>query len=90
MEWRQLNYGQGEGQVLIDGCEWGFYWFGVDAEFVIMLHDGEISLTKAVEFVQSVAQLVVSPGVAIEIKLKERKPRSVVEPPPPKKWWQFW
>lgn len=22
----QLNYGQGEGQVLIDGAEWGFYY----------------------------------------------------------------
>jgi hypothetical protein len=23
--WRQLNYGQGEGQAGIDGREWGFY-----------------------------------------------------------------
>jgi hypothetical protein len=22
--WQQLNYGQGEGQVMVENCEWGF------------------------------------------------------------------
>jgi hypothetical protein len=52
--WRQLNYGQGEGQVEVDGCEWGFYYAGPGI-LMIVLHRGEVEMSKAVEFVSGVA-----------------------------------
>lgn len=38
---RQLNYGQGEGQVEIDGLEWGFYW-NDPSDLSVILHDGAL------------------------------------------------
>jgi hypothetical protein len=48
-----LNYGQGEGQVEIEGCEWGFY-FDSNQSIGVYLHSGEIELSKVVEFVEKV------------------------------------
>lgn len=54
--WKQLNYGQGEGQVEIGGCEWGFYQTG-GGELAIYLHTGECSATEALDFVCRIAEL---------------------------------
>ncbi|RKH16396.1 hypothetical protein D7X74_15640 [Corallococcus sp. CA047B] len=42
----QLNYGQGEGQVLIDGHEWGFY-YNDRRNLDVVLHDGGLSIEDA-------------------------------------------
>ena len=39
--WLQLSYGQGEGQVSILDCEWGFY-YGDNKVISIELHDGTV------------------------------------------------
>lgn len=57
VKWSQLNYGQGEGQVDIDGCEWGFYFYG-DDQLAIILHEGEIDAIRAIELVRSIASHV--------------------------------
>ena len=54
--WKQLNYGQGEGQVEIDHCEWGFYQTGF-GELTIALHMGECLATTAFDLVRRVAEL---------------------------------
>lgn len=43
---RQLHYGQGEGQGLIDGCEWGFYFDG-DWNLRMVLEAGSLSNDEA-------------------------------------------
>lgn len=55
--WQQLNYGQGEGQVEIAGCEWGFYHSG-DGELSVHLHAGRCSAKDAFELVCRIADLV--------------------------------
>lgn len=50
LTWKQLNYGQCEGQVEIDGNEWGLYWTAPDV-FAVQLHTGEIDLERALRFV---------------------------------------
>ena len=54
VSWSQLNYGQGEGQVEIEGCEWGFY-YGDPGQLSVILHAGEVSLERATSFVHEVA-----------------------------------
>ena len=51
--WRQINYGQGEGQVEIDGREWGFYWHTA-SELAVVLHSGEIDPERALAFAREV------------------------------------
>jgi len=53
MSWRQLNYGQGEGQVEIDGNEWGFY-YSDSGGICVVLHKGEAQHGSALEFVEKV------------------------------------
>jgi hypothetical protein len=53
IEWKQLNYGQGEGQVLIAGCEWGLYWYN-STDLALVLHSGEVDLSTAVELARSI------------------------------------
>ena len=57
VEWRQLNYGQGEGQVEVGGCEWGFYQQS-RSELAVVLHVGEYPAAAAFEFVRRVAEMV--------------------------------
>jgi hypothetical protein len=66
--WKQINYGQSEGQVEIDGREWGFYWQG-PREFAVILHDGEIDVSEALQFVRAVAEKVSSGQVSFKILL---------------------
>ncbi len=54
--WTQANYGQGEGQVIIENNEWGFY-FGDDAISVV-LHEGSLPFKEAYEFVSSVSEKI--------------------------------
>ena len=54
--WKQLNYGQGEGQVEIGGCEWGFYQTG-DGDLAIYLHTGECSAREAFDLIGRIAEL---------------------------------
>jgi hypothetical protein len=56
-EWKQINYGQGEGQVLIDFCEWGFYYTDNDS-LIVVLHEGVILLNEAVKFIELVVKKV--------------------------------
>jgi hypothetical protein len=57
VEWRQLNYGQGEGQVEISGCEWGIYQTGSD-ELTLQLEIGEEAVESGMSFAQRVAETV--------------------------------
>ncbi len=56
-EWKQINYGQGEGQVLISGCEWGFYYTDNDSLSVV-LHDGSVPINEATRFIELVVKKV--------------------------------
>ncbi len=68
VSWKQINYGQSEGQVEIEGREWGFYWQG-PGDFAVVLHDGEIDATEAVKFVRAVAEKLSSGQVGFKILL---------------------
>ena len=54
--WKQINYGQGEGQVEIGGCEWGFYQTDDVGTLAIQLHTGFIAAADALDFVQRVGE----------------------------------
>jgi hypothetical protein len=56
VEWKQLNYGQGEGQVEVSGCEWGFYQTASHA-LAVELHVGELPAVAAFEFARQIAEL---------------------------------
>ncbi len=56
-KWRQLNFGQGEGQIRALGCEWGFY-YRPKGEIGMTLHDGEIDIGDALKFVYAVRDRV--------------------------------
>lgn len=51
--WQQLNYGQGEGQVSINGSEWGFY-FPAEDSMLIVFHKGHMEFSTAISFIKSV------------------------------------
>jgi len=57
VHWHPLNYGQGEGQVMIEGCEWGFY-HGMDGVKSVKLHTGTWSAEQAFAFVEGVAKKI--------------------------------
>jgi|CXWL01.1.fsa_nt_gi hypothetical protein len=67
-DWRQLNYGQGEGQVEIEGREWGFY-YGSGGEISVYLHSGQMDPQAAFAFVRDVANKIVRGKVAFRIVL---------------------
>lgn len=68
-DWEQLNYGQGEGQILAYGCVWGFY-FGDSDTFSVQLHKGSIELNKAIEFVEHIkSKMYGSKADNVEIKI---------------------
>ncbi len=68
VKWRQVNYGQGEGQVEVDGREWGFYQDGTGA-LAVELHFGRMSAADGLAFVRRVAE-VVAGGMEIEVLLQ--------------------
>ena len=51
----QVNYGQGEGQVLIDGLEWGFY-YNERGNLDVVLHGAGISPSQASGVVSDICQ----------------------------------
>jgi len=56
VEWKPINYGQGEGQVEIAGCEWGFYQ--TDSKCLeVALHIGQCPASVAFDLVQRIAQM---------------------------------
>jgi len=57
VKWEQVNYGQGEGQVMIDSCEWGFYYVDDDT-ISIVLHSGNMPLSDASKFIKNVCKKV--------------------------------
>ena len=69
VSWRQVNYGQGEGQVDIDGREWGFYLAYPD-EVQIVLHDGEMKIDTAVAFVRDVASTLAGSNDGFEVHIR--------------------
>ena len=56
-KWEQLNYGQGEGQVQINNCEWGFY-YGGNNSISIILHEGSIDIEDAYIFIGKVKEKI--------------------------------
>jgi hypothetical protein len=50
---QQVNYGQGEGQVLIDDNMWGFYW-APEGSLEVVLHDTELPSGQAEEVVSAI------------------------------------
>lgn len=81
IQWRQLNYGQGEGQVDIDGREWGFYWDG-PTEMAVLLHDKAVDLEAAVDFVRRVAKKVAGRPDGFKTSIKADT-RLLQRPAPP-------
>ena len=70
-EWLQINYGQGEGQVLINGCEWGFYYSNHDS-ITVVLHEGDISEDEAYEFAKDVCNHIFgSKSADVEIRMTQ-------------------
>lgn len=67
IEWQQLNYGQGEGQARIFGCEWGFY-FARDRAVTIMVHAGAVDAELALTFAKRVAAHLFGSG-RFEVRL---------------------
>ncbi len=57
MEWKQINYGQGEGQININGNEWGIY-YSVNGGISIILHDGEVDYSEALALVEKIKNKV--------------------------------
>ncbi len=55
--WEQINYGQGEGQVVINNCEWGFY-YSDDNAISIVLHTGTITVEEGLQFVSAVKEKI--------------------------------
>ena len=51
IEWRQLNYGQGEGQVTVAGREWGVYQ-AAGGGLAVVLHFGELPVEDGIAFVR--------------------------------------
>jgi hypothetical protein len=71
VEWRQVNYGQSEGQVDVGGREWGFYLVNpMMGELTVVLHSGEIEPSDALAFVRGVAAKVAGRHVGFRITLK--------------------
>lgn len=68
VSWKQINYGQSEGQVEIGGREWGFYWQG-PGDFAVILHDGEIDAAEALKFVRAVAEKLSGDQIGFQILL---------------------
>jgi hypothetical protein len=67
----QLNSGQGEGQVMIDGVEWGFY-YNESGSLDVVLHGGGLSKEEAERVVRSVCeQLRRELGATFEHRLVE-------------------
>ena len=67
-EWEQINYGQGEGQVIVDGNEWGFY-YSSSGGISVILHVGIVSLSEATAFVDAVAAKIGSHGNSVSVFL---------------------
>jgi hypothetical protein len=66
--WRQINYGQGEGQVDVAGREWGIYQ-AEGGGLVLVLHSGELAAEQGLEFARRVAD-VVAGGTKVELLLQ--------------------
>ncbi len=68
-DWEQENYGQGEGQVAVGGCSWGFF-ISDGGDLSVHLHDGTTSLEDAFRFVKGVrAKVFGERGEDVEIFL---------------------
>ncbi len=57
VKWKQLNYGQGEGQVEVSSCEWGFYQTSCHG-LAVELHIGELPAEAAFEFARRIAERI--------------------------------
>jgi hypothetical protein len=57
VKWKQMNYGQGEGQLEIGGCEWGFYQKSKH-ELVVALHVGEFAASAAFDLVNNIGNML--------------------------------
>jgi hypothetical protein len=70
-QWEQINYGQGEGQLLVNGCEWGFYYTD-DNSLSVVLHKGPLSRSEAEAFVDAVKlKIYGADSVNVEVKFVE-------------------
>jgi hypothetical protein len=70
-QWEQINYGQGEGQLLVNGCEWGFYYTD-DNSISVVLHKGSLSRSEAEAFVDAVKlKIYGADSVNVEVKFVE-------------------
>lgn len=67
VEWRQINYGQGEGQVVVGGREWGFYM--ADGGLAVVLHAGEVEAADGLAFAVRVAEKVAG-GLGFKVMLR--------------------
>ena len=68
VEWRQLNFGQGEGQVAVADREWGFYQTD-GGGLAVVLHAGEVAAVDGVAFALRVAEAVAG-GSGFEVLLQ--------------------
>jgi hypothetical protein len=68
IEWRQLNYGQGEGQFEVAGLEWGIYQTD-GGGLALVLHFGELAAEDGMAFARRVAEAVTG-GTRFELLLR--------------------
>lgn len=61
LEWTQLNYGQGEGQALIAGAEFGFYFPGGEG-VAVRLHRGELEDGAFDSILHDIGEHLFGPG----------------------------
>lgn len=57
VEWDQVGYGQGEGQVRMEGCEWGIYWESA-RRLSLQLESGQVEFEVAAATVRRIADKV--------------------------------
>ena len=79
--WTQRNYGQGEGQVEIDGRVWGFYW-NAPGTLDVILHRSEIDLDQALAFVRAVAERLAGESNTYELFVAGQQFDAYVKLPP--------
>lgn len=71
LPWKQINFGQGEGQADIAGNEWGFYHGPPDSgELHVVLHSGDLDPPDAVAFVNAIAMKLGSRSEKFTVNLR--------------------
>jgi hypothetical protein len=61
VEWDQLAYGQGEGQVRALECKWGIYWEGPH-RLSLEVEEGQVQAERAIVLANQIATKLFGPA----------------------------